>query len=60
MVVESKHYFTHGKRLFNVAMMFASRLFHAGPSICKKSPQTGGSTSTSGGFLVEPPKHRRC
>jgi hypothetical protein len=36
-------------------MMFASRLFHAGPSICKKPPQTGGSTSTSGGFLVEPP-----
>jgi hypothetical protein len=37
---------------FNVAMMFASRLFHTGPSICKKPPQTSGSTSTSGGFLV--------
>jgi hypothetical protein len=33
-------------------MMFASRPFHAAPSICKKPPQTSGSTSTSGGFLV--------
>jgi hypothetical protein len=37
---------------FNVAIMFASRPFHTGPSICKKPPQTSGSTSTSGGFLV--------
>jgi hypothetical protein len=36
-------------------MMFASRPFHAGPSICKKPPQTSGSTSTSGGFLVGAP-----
>jgi hypothetical protein len=33
-------------------MMFASRPFHAAPAICKKPPQTSGSTSTSGGFLV--------
>jgi hypothetical protein len=34
--------------------MFASRPFHTRPSICEKPPQTSGSTSTSGGFLVEP------